>query len=277
MTANVCTQRTVSGIFYTSGVWAGWLCAAASLLAALEMARQASRMHKPCPAHNRPAGQAHNPMLQRRVKVALVWAQACLLHSAMLLTNVAMLDAPQKHLRLACLELLPAILSGTGALLGPRPGADAEAVVECHHVLACKILVSALPRNRQGLRHFFVSLRRQWRWGARFVPCPSKKETLQCLALWPPGTRAVLCCMRGTVVTLLSRLCPSMSACEVCLPKRPVCPQGLSSPQKRLAFSCTGNTQSVLVGLIQVRHLAVWLSPPCCRPCLNERCQVTKV
>ncbi len=103
--------------------------------------------------------------------MALARAQTCLLHSAMLLANVAMPNAPEKHVRHACLELLPAVLSGAAALLGPGPGADAEAVVERHHVLAYKVLVSALPRNRQGLRHFLVSLRRQWRWSAKFVPC----------------------------------------------------------------------------------------------------------
>ena len=110
-------------------------------------------------------------MLQRRVQVALALAQACHLHSATLLTNMAMLKASNKHQRHACLELLLPILSGAAALLGPGPGADAEAAVERHHVLAYKVLVSALHRYGQGLRHFLVSLRRQWRWGTRFVPC----------------------------------------------------------------------------------------------------------
>ena len=111
-------------------------------------------------------------MLQSRVQVALARAQVCLLNSAMLLANVAMPNAPKQHLRHACLELLPAILLGAAALLGPGPGADAEAVVERHHVLAYKVLVSALPWDRQGLRHFFCILAATVAVGGQFRAMP---------------------------------------------------------------------------------------------------------
>ena len=41
--------------------------------------------------------------------------------SAMLLTNMAGPDRSDNYLRHACLDLLPPILSGTAALLGPGP------------------------------------------------------------------------------------------------------------------------------------------------------------
>ena len=133
--------------------------------------------------------------------MALARAQACLLHSAVLLTNVAVPHAPNKHLRRACLELLAPILSGTAALLGPGPGAYVEAMVQSHHMLAFRVLVSALPRDRQHIENVLYACGDSG--GEGPDSCPNQKEALQCLALWPPGLRTLLGSVQDTIVTLV--------------------------------------------------------------------------
>ena len=81
--------------------------------------------------------------------MALARAQACLLYAAVLLTNVAGPDRPDNHLRRACLELLPPILSSTAALLGPG-------LPQSYPGLATQLLVSALPRDQNDFRVFLT-------------------------------------------------------------------------------------------------------------------------